>query len=71
MGHEGASGKTPNDAPWETLNLSRPISAPLLTAVRGTCGAPAPLLPTFAGILRELESYRNRRDCSNRFVHLH
>ena len=35
MGHAGASRKSPNDVPWETpsLRLSRPISAPLLTAV--------------------------------------
>jgi len=57
MGHAGASRKSPNDAPWETLSLrlSRPISAPLRTPVRapagylhhswqGTCGVPAPLL---------------------------
>jgi len=36
MGHAGASRKSPNDAPWETLSLrlSRPISAPLLTVAR-------------------------------------
>jgi len=46
MGHAGASRKSPNDAPWETpsLKLSRPISAPLLTAVLGTYGVLAPLL---------------------------
>ena len=34
MAHAGTSRKSPNDAPWETLSLtlSRPISAPLLTA---------------------------------------
>jgi len=36
MGHAGASRKSPNDAPWETLSLrlSRPYSAPLLTVAR-------------------------------------
>jgi len=36
MGHAGASRKSPNDAPWETLSLRlrRPISAPLLTVAR-------------------------------------
>jgi len=35
MGHAGASRESPTDAPWETLSLrlSRPIFAPLLTAV--------------------------------------
>jgi len=40
MGHVGASGKSPNDAPWETLSLrlSSPISIPFLTGhLRGTC----------------------------------
>jgi len=34
MGHTGASRRSPNDAPRETLSLrlSRPISAPLLSA---------------------------------------
>ena len=43
MGYAGASRKSPQDAPWETLSLrlSRPISAPILTAGRGTCGVPA------------------------------
>jgi len=36
MGHAGASRKSPNDAPWETLTLRlrRTISAPLLTVAR-------------------------------------
>jgi len=36
MGHAGASRKSPNDAPWETLSLrlSRPISTPFLTVAR-------------------------------------
>ena len=36
MGHAGASRKSPNDAPWETLSLrlSREIPAPLLTVAR-------------------------------------
>ena len=36
MGHAGASRKSPNDAPWETLSLrlSRPISVPFLTVAR-------------------------------------
>jgi len=40
MGYTGASRKTPNDTLWEmlSLRLSRPISAPLLTAIQGTCG---------------------------------
>ena len=35
MGHAGANKKSPNDSLWETLSLrlSRPISAPILTAV--------------------------------------
>jgi len=35
MGHAGTSRKSTNDAPWEmlSLRLSRPFSAPLLTAV--------------------------------------
>jgi len=46
----GASGKSPNDSPWEPLSLTlgRPTSAPLLTMARalagylqGTCRAPA------------------------------
>jgi len=51
MGHAGASRKSPNDAPWEkrSLRLSRPISAPLLTAVQGTCEVPAPLLTAVLG----------------------
>jgi len=42
MGHAGASGKSPNDAPLEplSLRLSRPVSAPLLIAGQGNCGAP-------------------------------
>jgi len=46
MGHTGACTKYPNGASWETLSLSlsRPTSAPLLTAIQGTCGVPAPLL---------------------------
>ena len=49
MGHAGASRKSPNDVPWETLcvRISRPISAPLLTPVmeiwrRKTGKVPAP-----------------------------
>ena len=51
MGHAGASRNSPYNAPWETLNLrlSRPISAPLLTAIQGTCGVPAPLLTAVQG----------------------
>jgi len=46
MGHAGASGKSPRDAPWETLSirLNMPISAPRRTGVQGTCGVPAPHL---------------------------
>jgi len=32
-----------------SLRLGRPISAPLLTAVQGTCGVPAPLLTAVQG----------------------
>jgi len=56
MGHAGASRKSPNDAPWETL--SRPISAPLLTLVQGTCGVPAPLLTAVLSWKYEEEDYR-------------
>jgi len=40
MGHAGASRKSPNDAPWETLSqkLSRSISAPLLILGRIPAG---------------------------------
>jgi len=50
-GYAGASIKSFNDAPWEMLSLrpSRPLSAPLLTAVQGTCGVPAPLLTAVQG----------------------
>jgi len=52
MGYAGANGISPSDAPWEILSqrLSRLISAPLLTAVQGTCGVPAPLLTAVQGI---------------------
>jgi len=51
MGHAGTNRKSPNGAPWETLNLklSRPISAPPLTAVQGACGVPAPPLTAVQG----------------------
>jgi len=51
MGHVGTSRGSPNDASWEILSekLNRPISAPLLTAVQGTCGVPAPLLTAVQG----------------------
>jgi len=54
MRYAGASRKSPNDAPWETLSLrpSRPISAPVLTAVQGTCRVPAPLLTAVQGTCR-------------------
>ena len=69
MGYTGASRKTPNDTLWEmlSLRLSRPISAPLLTAIQGTCGylhhswqlsrapaVPAPLLAAIQGTCRYL-----------------
>jgi len=39
MGYAGANRESHNDTPRETpsLRLSRPISAPLLTAIQGTC----------------------------------
>jgi len=41
MGHAGASRKSPHDAPWEMLSLSKPISALLLRL-----GAPVRYLHT-------------------------
>jgi len=43
MGHAGASRKSLNDSPWETLSirLSRPIFTKLLAAIQDSCGVPA------------------------------
>jgi len=56
------SRKSPNDAPWEklSLGLSRPTSAPLLTAIQGTCTTPDSYPGHLRGTCTTLDSYSVR-----------
>jgi len=64
MGKAGASRKSIVTHPsWETLSqrLSKPIAVPLMTAVQGTCGVPAPLLTAVLSWRWEEEYQREHR----------